>query len=509
LSRTSGETSTEPRYGTVYLVGSGPGDDGLLTLRAAELLARADVVVYDYLVDSSILARCAKTARRIDVGKRPNRPTNQDEINELLVGLAAQHEVVVRLKGGDPFVFGRGGEEAEVLLTRGVPFVVVPGVSSAIAVPAYGGTPVTHRGESSGFVVVTGHAQRGGHLDLNWNALCGLDMTIVVLMGVAHRAEIASELQAAGMDPATPVLAVTWGTTPRQSTVRTTLSALGDSEIQSPAVLVIGGSAGVELDWFSPPELAGLRVVVTRGDAEEDRLARGLRALGAEIISCPMFEIVEPSDGGRALERAIATVSSYDWIIFSSVNAVKRFLGRVDDLRALGSTKVAAIGRSTAREVERFRVGVDLVPPEAVGESLAELFPAGPGRVLFPRAEVAREVVPTALRTKGWEVDVVGAYRNSPVQLGPDEIDERVYDPEVVVTFTSASSVHSFVSSYDPSLVRGTIAVIGPITKAAAEAEGLAVTIEAKTHDNEGLVEAIRAWCSDHSSLNLARAPGL
>jgi uroporphyrinogen III methyltransferase/synthase len=338
---------------------------------------------------------------------------------------------------------------------------------------------------------VTGHARSGTPLAVNWKALGTLEMTIVVLMGVAHRGEIALELQSAGMSPLTPVLAVTWGTTPRQSRVRTTLERLPTADIRSPAVMVIGGSAGIDIDWYLPPELGGLTVVVTRGDEGEDRLVSRLRELGAEVLACPMFEIVDPSDGGVALKRAAARVGQYEWIVLSSVNAVRRLMEMVPDLRALGGTRIAAIGRSTAREIERYRVGVDLLPPRAVAESLAEVFPVGSGRVLLPRARVARDVLPLALEERGWEVEVVEAYQNVP--LTPS-LDESVYGEEVVVTFTSGSAVSAFADAYDVTQVRGAVAVIGPITRAAAERSGLRVTIEAETHDFEGLIEAIRRW---------------
>ncbi|MGH9280360.1 MAG: uroporphyrinogen-III C-methyltransferase, partial [Acidimicrobiales bacterium] len=325
---------------TVYLVGAGPGDPGLLTVRAAEVLAAADVVVHDRLAEPSLLDLAPAGAERIDVGKSPGGPINQEAINDLLVarGRAGQH--VVRLKGGDPFVFGRGGEEAAVLLAAGVPIEVVPGITSAVAVPAYAGIPVTHRGLSTSFTVVTGHSRHAADRDLDWEALARAGGTLVVLMGVAHKAELAAELIAAGMPGSTPVAAVRWGTRPAQQTVRTTLAALGDAVLEPPVTMVIGAVAALDLRWFEDRPLLGRRVVVCRAPAQASALADRLRRVGAETLEVPVIEIGDPADGGGALRSAaIGVARDFDWVAFTSVNAVDRFFACVRDARALGGVR--------------------------------------------------------------------------------------------------------------------------------------------------------------------------
>jgi uroporphyrinogen III methyltransferase / synthase len=374
---------------TVYLVGAGPGDPGLLTRRGAELLARADVVVHDRLSEITLLDLAPAGAERIDVGKSPGGPVDQDEINRLLVERGVRGQEVVRLKGGDPFVFGRGGEEAEALVAAGVAFEVVPGVSSAVAVPAYAGIPVTHRGLSTSFTVVTGHSRHAVDNDVDWDALARAADTIVVLMGVAHRGEIAVRLQAGGLAPETPVAAVRWGTRPGQRTVRTTLAGLADVTLEPPVTLVIGQVAGLDLRWFEGRPLFGRRVVVTRARAQASSLVDKLHALGAETIELPTIEIVDAGPLGVA-----ARLATYDWVVFTSVNAVERLFRELRDARAFGPAQVAAVGPGTAAALAARGVVADLQPPSAVGESLVAAFPqGGGGRVLLPQAAAARPVV--------------------------------------------------------------------------------------------------------------------
>ncbi|HWC09993.1 MAG TPA: uroporphyrinogen-III C-methyltransferase, partial [Acidimicrobiales bacterium] len=326
---------------TVYLVGAGPGDPGLLTVRGAEVLARADAVVHDRLAETSLLDLAPVTADRIDVGKSPGAPVPQADINALLVARGRAGEEVVRLKGGDPFVFGRGGEEAEALRDAGVPFEVVPGITSAVAVPAYAGIPVTHRGLSTSFTVVTGHSRHAADTAVDWDALARAGGTIVVLMGVAHRAEIASRLVAGGLSPDTPVAAVRWGTRSGQRTVRVTLGGLHAVELEPPVTLVIGKVAALDLRWFEDRPLLGRRVVVTRPRQQASGLADRLRRAGAEVVLVPTIEIVEAADGGAALASAAARVREFDWVVFTSANAVERLFVHVRDARALGDTRVA------------------------------------------------------------------------------------------------------------------------------------------------------------------------
>lgn len=468
---------------TVYLVGAGPGDPGLLTVRAAEVLAIADVVVHDRLAESSLLDLAPARAERIDVGKRPGGPVEQEHINRLLVEKGQAGLTVVRLKGGDPFVFGRGGEEAQALLEAGVPFEVVPGITSAVAVPAYAGIPVTHRGLSTSFTVVTGHSRHEPDRTTDWAALARAGDTIVVLMGVAHRAEITEDLLAGGLAPDTPVAAITWGTRPQQSTVRTTLAELPGAAIEPPAAIVIGKVAGLDLRWFEARPLFGKRVIVTRAREQASQLSSGLRALGAQVIEVPTIQIAETSDP-VALDKAAARVGEYDWVVFTSANAVTRFLPRVGDARRFGSARIAAIGTATADCMSEHSLIPDLVPERFVAESLVDAFPSGPGRVLVPQAADARPVLAEGLRAKGWEVDVVEAYRTlpAPAPARPPDAD--------AIAFTSSSTVDNYLASGLP--VPPIVVCIGPITADTAKRHGLTNVTVCQEHTIEALIEALR-----------------
>ncbi|HEV7685510.1 MAG TPA: uroporphyrinogen-III C-methyltransferase, partial [Acidimicrobiia bacterium] len=355
---------------TVYLVGGGPGDPGLITVRGAEVLGRADVVIYDRLSVTSLLDLAPARAERISVGKAPGRASRpQAEINALLVERGRAGQEVVRLKGGDPFVFARGGEEVAALRVAGVPFEIVPGITSAVAVPAYAGVPVTHRGLASSFTIVTGQEGEAG-LPVNWEAVARVGGTIAVLMGVAKREEIARRLMAGGLPADTPVAAVTWGTRPEQRTVRTTLGRLAGEPIESPAVMLVGAVATLDLPWYEARPLFGRRVIVTRAREQASGLVERLQELGAATVELPVIEIGEPDDGGAALREAAGRVGEYDWVVFTSANAVVRFfaaLGAVGfDTRALGGRRVAAIGPGTADALASAGVRPDLVPERFV-----------------------------------------------------------------------------------------------------------------------------------------------
>jgi uroporphyrinogen III methyltransferase/synthase len=472
---------------TVYLVGAGPGDPGLLTMRGAEVLARADVVVHDRLAESSLLDLAPPGAERIDVGKRPGGPVHQDEINSLLVERGLAGHRVVRLKGGDPFVFGRGGEEAQALLDAGVPFEVVPGITSAVAAPAYAGIPVTQRGLAASFTVVTGHSRHEPERDTNWEALAQSGDTLIVLMGVAHRAEIAKRLMEGGLDASTPVVAVHWGTRPEQRTVRTTVGALAEVDLEPPATIVIGQVAALDLSWYERKPLFGVRVVVTRAREQASDLSRRLRDLGAFTVELPAIELVEPADEGEALRAAAARVGEYDWVVFTSANAVRRFLPLVGDARRFGSACIAAIGPGTAAALAERSLVADLVPPEFVAESVVGAFPDGPGSVLLPRAAVARDVLPDGLRAKGWTVDVVEAYRTRAVEPSAEALAAAA--TAHAITFTSSSTVTNYLASGAP--VPGLVACIGPVTADTAREHGLTVDVVADPHTIDGLVEAL------------------
>ena len=473
---------------TVYLVGAGPGDPGLLTVRGAEVLARADVVIYDRLSVASLLELAPKRAERISVGKTPRGPsTPQEEINRLLVEHGAAGREVVRLKGGDVFVFARGGEEAEALQDAGVDFEIVPGITSAIAVPAYAGVPVTHRGLSTSFTVVTGHEDPWAATETDWDAVARVGGTIVVLMGAATRGEIARRLIEAGRPPDTPVVAVRWGTRPNQSTVRTTLAGLGAAPVESPSTIVIGAVAALALGWFERRPLLGRSVIVTRAREQASELRRRLEALGAEVVEIPTITI-EPLEGVGLADRLAAGV---DWVVCSSPNAVRALATELHDARDLGRAKVAAIGPGTAVALETFGVRPDLLPERNVAEGLVDVFPPGPGTVLLPQAADARPVLAEGLQAKGWTVDVAVAYETRPAGIEEaDLVRARTAD---AITFTSSSTVSNFVAGAGLDALPSTVVAIGPVTAETARELGVPVTAVADPHTIDGLVDAVVA----------------
>lgn len=484
---------------TVYLVGAGPGDPGLLTVRADQVLRRADVVVYDRLSVEALLDLAPNTAERISVGKAPGQVTMaQDDINALLVEKGRAHATVVRLKGGDPFVFARGGEEAAALVEAGVSFEVVPGITSAIAVPAYAGIPVTLRHSSTSFTVVTGHEDPavGDDGTVDWRAVARVGGTIVILMGVARIQRIAEELVAGGLPPDTPVAAVRWGTRPEQSTVRATLATIAQQPLATPSVIVIGEVAAVDLAWFERRPLFGRTVVVTRTRQQASQLTMVLRELGAEPIEVPVIGIADPADGGAALAEVAGRMGTYDWVVVTSPNGAQRLLDAVPDARAFGSAEVAAIGPGTARVLAAGRIVADLVPERFVAESLLDALPDGPGRLLLARAEVARDVLPEGLRARGWEVDVVDAYRTVPAAI-TDQQRSAVAAADVI-TFTSSSTVEHSLAAFGADGLPGAVACIGPVTAATAREHGLTVDVEAPVHTIDGLVAALLAWAAAH-----------
>jgi uroporphyrinogen III methyltransferase/synthase len=476
----------------VYLVGAGPGDPDLLTVKGAAALRRADVVVYDRLSVASLLELAPPEAELISVGKSPGHPSvPQEEINALLVTHGRAGKEVVRLKGGDPFVFARGGEEARALLDAGVPFEVVPGVTSAVGVPAYAGVPLTYRGLSTSFTVVTGHEDPWAATETDWDAVARVGGTIVILMGVATRAAIADRLMAGGLPAETPVAAVRWGTRPEQRTVRTTLGQLRGVELEPPVTLVIGAVADLDLRWFESRPLFGRRVVVTRAREQASDLVDRLHRLGAETIQLPAIAIDEPEDGGAELRECATWLSrgDFEWVVFTSANAVERFCAFLRDARAFGSTNVAAIGPGTADALRRFGVVPDLIPDRFVAESLVDAFPAGAGKVLLPRAAVARDVLITGLGTKGWSVTVVAAYRTRRVEPSASALAEAAKAD--AITFTSSSTVTNFLDVAGLDAVPPVVACIGPVTAATARDAGLTVDVVAEEHTIHGLVDAL------------------
>jgi uroporphyrinogen III methyltransferase/synthase len=485
--------------GTVYLVGAGPGDPGLLTRRGAELLATADVVVHDRLTDPTLLSLAPPAAERIDVGKQADDRGDQEAINELLVTRARDGLKVVRLKGGDPFVFGRGGEEALALQAAGIPFEVVPGVSASIAAPARAGVPVTHRGLVTSFTVVAGHSRSvdtaptsGG---TNWEALAAAGGTIVVLMGAAHRGRIAERLMAGGMSPSMPVMAVQWGTGAQQASVRTTLAGLAAAAVGPPVTIVIGEVAG--LDLSSPDRaLSGQTVVVTRAAHQASPLTEKLRLMGARVLEIPTIALAPPADGGRALAAAVERLAAgeYPWAAFTSANAVDCFFERAPDTRVFGGTKVAAVGPGTAAALQAYRVVADLVPADYRGEGLAACFPPAPRppaprAVLLPQGAGARPELGTGLARRGWDVDVVEAYRTVPQTVEAPLL--AAASRADAICFASSSAVTSYLDQAGAAPLPPVVACIGPVTAATARSRGLAVNAEAPEHTLDGLVAAL------------------
>jgi uroporphyrinogen III methyltransferase/synthase len=489
--------------GTVYLVGAGPGDPGLLTLRGAEVLARADVVVHDRLTDASLLTLAPPRAERVDVGKQPDDRGDQGAINQLLVDRAREGKRVVRLKGGDPFVFGRGGEEALFLQSNGVAFEVVPGVTSAVAVPAYAGVPVTHRGLVTAFTVVAGHSRSVDPTDggggTNWEALAQAGGTIVVLMGAAHRRQIADRLMAGGLPAETPVVAVQWGTEPEQATVRTDLAHLGTVALGPPVTIVIGQVAGLDLGWYEKRPLSGKTVVVTRSAQATPQLAALLRDVGARALEVPTITLALPSDGGDALAAAVGKLhaGAYAWAVFTSPNAVQRVFELVPDSRALHAVRVAAVGPATAEALAAYRVVADLVPTRYLAEGLLESFPPPPPptaatrEVFLPQAAGARDELRRGLVEAGWEVDAVEVYRTVPSPIDRELLEAA--GRADAICFASSSAVDSYLDQAGAagSTVPPVVACIGPVTAATARRRGLHVTAEASEHTLDGLVAAL------------------
>jgi uroporphyrinogen III methyltransferase / synthase len=494
------------RTGVVYLVGAGPGDPGLVTVRALELVASADLVLYDRLIPDEVLRAARPDAELVYVGKRPGEPTiEQPEIERRMVEAAKAGRSVVRLKGGDPFVFGRGGEEGEALAAAGVAFEVVPGVTAGVAAPAYAGIPVTHREEASAVAFVTGHEdpeKPGSALD--WSALAAFPGTLVLYMGVKRLAENAEALIAAGRDSSQPAAAIERGTMPGQRTVTATLGELADAAdregIGAPAVIVVGSVAARReaLAWLERRPLFGRRVVVTRARAQVSEVANSLRELGAEIVELPAIRI-EPRIDSDEVRRAVNDLYSYALVCLTSANGVRLLFDAMGeaglDARALANATVAAIGPGTEAELAAHGIRADVVPEKFVAEALAEALAEVPVKgkpVLVARAAEAREVLPDALRDRGAKVDVVALYET--VAEPPDPEAVKAAQAADYLTFTSSSTVRNLVAALSGRLPEGIrIVSIGPVTSDAAREAGLTVDVEAERHDIEGLIEALLA----------------
>jgi len=496
------------KTGKVYIIGAGPGDPGLITVKGLRCLKEADAIIYDHLVNPEIIDHAKASARLIYAGKKGGAHTlPQDEINRLLVEEASRGNIVARVKGGDPFIFGRGGEEAEVLAGAGIPFEVVPGVTSAIAVPAYAGIPLTHRGYTSTVAFITGHEDpTKEHSDIDWKTLSGIG-TLVFLMGVKNLAQIAGSLIEHGKDAHTPAALIRWGTTEDQETLTAALQDIAakaeERRFSPPSILVVGDVVGLReaLSWFEKRPLFGRGVVITRPEAQAEEFAAILRLQGARVIHFPTIRIVPPEKYDD-LDRAIGQLSVYKWIIFTSANGVTFFLNRLrelgKDMRDLKGLRICTIGPATAAKIEALGIRVDLVPDVFISEGVVTAFrdiDIKGSRTLLPRAEAARDVIPEGLAKLGATVDVVTAYRTVNSGKSRSELEPLINEGKVdVIAFTSPSTVIHFMEimgkefSLPPQIK---IACIGPVTAAAVKKAGLRIDIMQERYTIPALVETL------------------
>ncbi|WP_449240274.1 uroporphyrinogen-III C-methyltransferase [Desulfoscipio gibsoniae] len=497
--------------GTVYLIGAGPGDPGLLTVRGLECIRQADVIVYDRLAGPRLLEQRRPDAQCIFVGKKPDRHTlSQEEINQLLVDKALQGHTVARLKGGDPFLFGRGGEEAEELARHGIPFEIIPGVTSAIAVPAYAGIPVTHRDFTSTLAIITGNEDpTKENSNIQWSKIATGVGTLIFLMGMGNLPGITQKLTEHGRDPATPVALIRWGTRPEQKTLVGRLDNISqmalDQGFKNPAIIIVGEVVQLrdKLSWFENKPLFGKRILVTRSREQASSLSQAIYNLGGEPVEFPTIAIAPPEDSAP-LENALARLPEYNWIIFTSVNGVNYFFDALrrlnSDIRNLKGLKICAIGPQTGKALQKMALQTAYIPTEYRAEAIVEGLKdqIAPGdRVLLPRADIARKILPEALSRLDARVDEVTAYRtvlgNGNAEVIRNMLAEDAID---LITFTSSSTVRNFITllgTVSPGqLVKNAkVACIGPITAATARELGLPVHIEADTYTINGLLQAI------------------
>lgn len=493
-----------------FLVGAGPGDLGLVTLRARELINRADVIIYDALCNPEVLGWAKSGAEIIFAGKRAGEHTlSQQQINELLVKKSRSGSLVVRLKGGDPFVFGRGAEEGEALANSGIDFEVVPGISSATAGPAYAGIPLTHREQNSHVTIFTGHEDPAKpQSSIDFTALAKLGGTDVMLMGLERLEAVTRAMMASGSRPDLPVALVRWATTGRQKTVLGRLDNIatraGEVGLEPPVIAIFGDVVDLRkhLNWFERRPLFGKRIVVTRTRRQAAALSSELRMLGGDVIELPTIRI-EPPTNLREFAELVQDAHSYDWIVFTSPNGVDAFFGMFfklyDDSRDIGGVKMAALGAATAERIRDFHFQVDLQPQEYVAEAMLDEFDKLGGlenvKVLIARAEKARDLLPKSLARKGAIVDEAHAYRTVPETTDITGARRRFSEEGAdLITFTSSSTVENFLNLRLPWPAGMKVASIGPITSATARNHGLEVNVEAVQHDIPGLVKAIRGF---------------
>jgi len=495
--------------GYVYLVGAGPGDPKLITVKGAECIAKAEVLIYDRLASRRLLTLANPECELIYVGKSPERHTlRQEEINALLVQKASEGKIVTRLKGGDPFVFGRGGEEAEELLKAGIPFEIVPGITSAISVPAYAGIPVTHRDLTSSFAVITGHEDPTKNTSaLAWEHLAKAHGTLVFLMGMENLSLIAAKLMENGRSPATPVGIIQWGTRPEQRVLEGELHNIAqlakEEGFANPSIIIVGEVVKLreKLKWFEKKPLFGQRVIVTRARHQASGLSQGIEDLGGEPWEFPAIDIAPPSDP-TLLSKAIENISRFQWLIFTSVNGVEKFFEALmeqgKDVRDLANMEIAAIGPATKEALTKRCLKVAFVPEEYRAEKIVEGLAKRvlPGQsVLLARAEEARDILPKSLQALGAEVWDVPTYRTVIGNVNKDELLRLLEEKAInAVTFTSSSTVRNFLQLIDgkKKLLEGVkLYSIGPITSQTAQENGLKIYKEAKEYTIKGLLEAL------------------
>ena len=507
---------TNSNKGKVVLIGAGPGDIGLLTLNGKDWLKKADVVLYDHLVNPDMVRFTQKFTEVIYVGKKEGIASmDQEEINNLLITKAREGKIVIRLKGGDPFVFGRGGEEIQAVQAAGIAFIIVPGVTSVTGVAAYAGIPLTHRNLSSTLSIITGSNEKGkGDIHIDWEKISARSGTLVFLMGARKLPLIAEKLMRFGKSPDTPIAVVQWGTTARQKTWVGTLASIVEisskDKISPPALTIIGEVVNLKpmIEWYEHLPLFGKTIVVTRKGDQAESMMNRLRELGAEPFFFPVIETIAPDDWSL-LDNALNSLSKYQGLIFTSVNGVRFFAERLksigQDIRELKGLQVFTIGPKTAQAIRDLGIRVDVIPEKFVAESLIESMENIKGqRFLLPRATIAREILPIQLRKMGAIVDVAPAYQTVLPDTQVDELHKRLEAGSIdVITFTSSSTVKNFLTLIDekllPAIKNTKIACIGPVTEKTAREAGLNVEIMPEQYNVSSLLDAIESFFLDGS----------
>ncbi|MFN8015742.1 MAG: uroporphyrinogen-III C-methyltransferase [Acidimicrobiia bacterium] len=478
---------------TVYLVGAGPGDPGLITVKGKELLSNTQAVIYDRLANSELLKNVPKNAEMVSAGKGPGFvDLTQDEINQCLVDLANKYDHVVRLKGGDPFVFGRGGEEAQYLIENNIDFEIVPGITSAIAAPAYAGIPVTQRALATNFTVVTGHEDPAKEKEqVKWENLAKIDGTLVVLMGVGNRGKIAEALIAGGKDPNTSVAIVREGTLPSQNISKTVLSDLAETYAVNPSIIVIGPVADMGLSWFETKPLFGKKIVVTRSRDQQSKISIKLNQLGAQVIEASAIEI-------QPIDFDLPDIANTSHVIFTSTNGVEITMKRLFDLgldsRHFNNIKIAAIGSATAEELKKYGIVADMVPKTFVAEELVELFPdaaESQNKIICFRASKVRDALEVGLTSKGYDLINVDVYNTLISNVDEQTLEHVKYAD--AITFASSSTVENSIKLFGKESIE-TIPVkisIGPVTTSTMRENNIEPTVQASQHTIDGIIDAL------------------